>query len=129
MLRHPLDEDRLLCFRSTSAPARSSSGKARGKTNRNGMRTTLGRLKAVAVARSRSFACSQHSGAVNRQRPAAADSSGQLAAHVAALRRSPRTRSLDLLIAATADAHGATLYTRNKKDFEGLEGFLRVVRA
>ncbi len=60
---------------------------------------------------------------------AVADSYGQLAAHVAASGRSPRARSMDLLIAATAHAHGATLYTRNESDFDGLEDFLRVARA
>lgn len=60
---------------------------------------------------------------------AVTESYGQLAAHVAALGRSPRARSLDLLIAATAHAHDATLYTRNEKDFDGLEGFVRVARA
>lgn len=60
---------------------------------------------------------------------AVAESYGQLAAHVAALGRSPRARSLDLLIAATAHAHDATLYTRNEEDFDGLEGFIRVARA
>ncbi len=60
---------------------------------------------------------------------AVADSYGQLAAHVAALGRQPRARAMDLLIAATAHAHGACLYTRNVDDFTGLEQFLSVVRA
>jgi predicted nucleic acid-binding protein len=56
-----------------------------------------------------------------------ADSYGQLAAQVAAIGRQPRTRSMDLLIAATAHAHGATLYTRNAKDFHGLESLVEVI--
>jgi predicted nucleic acid-binding protein len=34
---------------------------------------------------------------------------------------------MDLLIAATAHAHGATLYTRNAGDLVGLESLLEVV--
>jgi predicted nucleic acid-binding protein len=60
---------------------------------------------------------------------AVADSYGELAAHVAALGRQPRARTMDLLIAATAHAHGATLYTRNIDDFRGLETFIAVVHA
>lgn len=60
---------------------------------------------------------------------AVADSYGQIAAHVAASGRQPRARTMDLLIAATAHAHGAVLYTRNADDFRGLESFLTVVPA
>ncbi|MBK5217001.1 MAG: PIN domain-containing protein, partial [Propionibacteriales bacterium] len=38
---------------------------------------------------------------------------GRLAAAVVAAGRQPRARAMDLLIAATASAHGARLYTRN----------------
>lgn len=41
--------------------------------------------------------------------------------------RKPRRRVADLLIAATAAAHGLPLYTRNPKDFHGLEGLVNVV--
>jgi hypothetical protein len=41
--------------------------------------------------------------------------------------RSSRSRLADLLIAATAVAEGLDLYTRNPKDFAGLESFLIVV--
>lgn len=58
---------------------------------------------------------------------AVADSYGQIAAHVAASGRQPRARTMDLLIAATAHVHGATLYTRNTDDFSGLESFITVV--
>lgn len=42
--------------------------------------------------------------------------------------RSSRTRVADLLIAATAVAHGLDLYTRNPEDFLGLEHVVTVVR-
>jgi toxin FitB len=51
---------------------------------------------------------------------AVAASYGQLAAAVAAAGRQPRARTMDLLIAATAHAHGARLYTRNAVDLVGL---------
>lgn len=57
---------------------------------------------------------------------AVADSYGQLAAHVAAAGRQPRARTMDLLLAATAHAHGAVLFTRNADDFTGLDAFLDV---
>ena len=41
--------------------------------------------------------------------------------------RQPRARSMDLLIAATAHAHSARLYTRNAGDFDGLNDLLEVV--
>ena len=41
--------------------------------------------------------------------------------------RTGRTRLADLLIAATAAAHGLPLYTRNPGDFTGLDGIVRVV--
>ena len=52
---------------------------------------------------------------------------GRLAAAVVEAGRKPRGRVMDLLIAATAVAHDATLYTRNPDDFRGLEPFLPVV--
>jgi predicted nucleic acid-binding protein len=52
---------------------------------------------------------------------------GELAAAVAATGRQPRARVMDLLIAATARAHNARLYTRNAKDLRGLDGFLEIV--
>lgn len=45
----------------------------------------------------------------------------ELAAAVRTVGRRPRPRSLDLLIAATAYAHDAALYTRNPSDLVGLE--------
>jgi len=52
---------------------------------------------------------------------------GRLAAATVELGRQPRQRSLDLLITATAMAHGASLITRNARDFAGLSGFVAVV--
>lgn len=56
-----------------------------------------------------------------------ADSYGRLAARVVEVGRQPRARVMDLLIAATAHAHGAAVYTRNAADFVGLEDLVRVV--
>lgn len=59
---------------------------------------------------------------------AVAASYGRIAAAVVAAGRRPRARTTDLLIAATAHAHSARLYTRNGDDFVGLEGLVEVVR-
>ena len=56
-----------------------------------------------------------------------AASYGLLAAAVVAMGRQPRARVMDLLIAATAHAHGAKLYTRNAADLVGLEHLLDIV--
>lgn len=56
-----------------------------------------------------------------------AASYGQLAASVVAAGRRPRARAMDLLIAATAHAHGARLYTRNAADFRGIEDIVEVI--
>jgi predicted nucleic acid-binding protein len=55
-----------------------------------------------------------------------ADSYAELAARVVKVGRQPRARVMDLLIAATAHAHGATVYTRNTADFVGLEDLVDV---
>lgn len=52
---------------------------------------------------------------------------GQLAAAVVASGRQPRARVMDLLIAATAAAHRAVLYTRNADDLKGLDHLVDVV--
>lgn len=52
---------------------------------------------------------------------------GRLAGAVVTAGRQPRSRSLDLLIAATAVAHGARLCTRNPGDLVGLEDHLEVL--
>lgn len=58
---------------------------------------------------------------------AVAASYGQVAAAVAATGRQPRARTMDLLIAATAHAHSARLYTRNPDDFAGLDGLVEIL--
>jgi len=57
-----------------------------------------------------------------------ADHYAELAALVRSRGRQPRARQFDLLIAATAVAHDATLLTHNLADFAGLESFVRVER-
>ena len=52
---------------------------------------------------------------------------GQLAAAVVASGRQPRSRVMDLLIAATALAHDARLYTRNASDLIGIEHLVEIV--
>jgi predicted nucleic acid-binding protein len=59
---------------------------------------------------------------------AVAESYGRLAARVVRVGRQPRARAMDLLIAATAHAHGADLYTRNTGDLAGLEDLIQIVR-
>jgi hypothetical protein len=56
-----------------------------------------------------------------------AASYGQLAAAVAASGRQARGRVVDLLVAATAHAHSARLYTRNADDLAGLGDLIEVV--
>jgi hypothetical protein len=58
---------------------------------------------------------------------AVAISYGRLAAAVAAAGRQPRARAMDLLIAATAHAHGARLYTRNADGLAGVEDLVEIV--
>lgn len=57
---------------------------------------------------------------------AVADSYAQLAAQVTRIGRQPRARAMDLLIAATAHAHNATIYTRNASDLVGLEDMISI---
>jgi predicted nucleic acid-binding protein len=69
-----------------------------------------------------------HFGVLVTQEPAVrAESYGQLAAAVLAAGRRPRPRVMDLLIAATAHAHDARLYTRNATDLVGADELLEVV--
>jgi toxin FitB len=58
---------------------------------------------------------------------AVAASYGQLAAAVVEIGRQPRARTMDLLIAATAHAHDAKVYTRNARDFAGLEDLIEII--
>jgi predicted nucleic acid-binding protein len=57
-----------------------------------------------------------------------ARSYGRLAAAVARTGRTPRPRVAELLIAATAHAHDARLYTRNVADLRGLEKLLDIAK-
>ncbi len=57
----------------------------------------------------------------------AARAYGRVFAATRATGRSSRARLTDLLIAATAAAHGLPLYTRNPGDFIGLDGIVQVV--
>lgn len=52
---------------------------------------------------------------------------GRIAAAVVDAGTQPRLRVMDLLIAATAHAHGAQLYTRKVRDFAGLEALVNVI--
>jgi predicted nucleic acid-binding protein len=58
---------------------------------------------------------------------AVAISYGRLASAVVDAGRQPRRRAMDLLIAATAHAHGARLYTRNPADFTGVDTLVDIV--
>lgn len=58
---------------------------------------------------------------------AVATSYGQLAAAVVSAGRKPRSRVMDLLIAATAHVHSARLYTRNADDFAGVGHLVEIV--
>jgi hypothetical protein len=51
---------------------------------------------------------------------------GTVAGIVRAIGRQPRSRTMDLLIAATALAHGLPLFTRNAADFTGLQALIEV---
>lgn len=52
---------------------------------------------------------------------------GIVAAAVVAAGQQPRARSMNLLIAATAHAHSARLYTRNASDLVGLDDLVDVI--
>lgn len=56
-----------------------------------------------------------------------ATSYGRLAAAVVRYGRQPRSRAFDLLIAATAHAHDARLYTRNAGDLAGIGDLVEIV--
>ncbi|SNQ46153.1 Ribonuclease VapC5 [Frankia canadensis] len=58
---------------------------------------------------------------------AVADSYGRLAARVVEVGRQPRARTMDLLIAATAHAHEASIYTRNAAGLTGLEDLIDII--
>ena len=56
-----------------------------------------------------------------------AASYGEIAAAVLEAGRQPRARTMDLLIAATAHAHSARLYTRNPGDLVGLDNHVEII--
>ena len=56
-----------------------------------------------------------------------AASYGRIAAAVVEAGHQPRARTMDLLIAATAHAHSARVYTRNPSDFVGADDLVEVV--
>ncbi len=58
---------------------------------------------------------------------AVAASYGRLAAAVVDAGCQPRARTMDLIIAATAHAHSARLYTRNASDFVGADTLVDIV--
>jgi predicted nucleic acid-binding protein len=58
--------------------------------------------------------------------PSVARAYGTVAHVVKAIGRQPRSRTMDLLIAATALAHDMPLYTRNAKDLVGLQSLIDV---
>jgi len=60
---------------------------------------------------------------------AVAASYGELAAATHRAGRKATARSLDLMIAATAHAHGARLVTANIQDVEHLNGLLEIIEA
>jgi predicted nucleic acid-binding protein len=57
----------------------------------------------------------------------AARSYGQIVAAVSETGRSHRRRVADMLIAATAHANGLPLYTRNPRDFAGLNDLVEIM--
>jgi len=52
---------------------------------------------------------------------------GTLVALTIATSRNPRPRRIDLMIAATAAAHGLPLFTRNPDDFRGLDAAVTII--
>lgn len=55
-----------------------------------------------------------------------AESYGLLASRVVKASRQARARVVDLLIAATAHAYGAALYTRNAEGLRGLDDLIQI---
>lgn len=52
---------------------------------------------------------------------------GTLVALTIAASRNPHPRRIDLMIAATAAAHGLPLFTRNPDDFRGLDAAVTII--
>jgi toxin FitB len=84
---------------------------------------------AVRAERLRRLSIIQHSFDALPLDELVAASYGIIATAVAAAGRQPRARVMDLLIAATAHAHGARLYTRNPTDLIGTEHLIDIATA
>jgi len=87
----------------------------------------VARESSVRAERLRRLSVLQHQFDALPVDEAVAASFGQLAAAVVEAGRKPRARTMDLLIAATAHAHAARLYTRNATDFAGADSLVEVV--
>lgn len=87
----------------------------------------VARDAAVRAERLRRLSVLQHQFDALPVDEAVAASYGRLAAAVVAAGRRPRARAMDLLIAATAHAHSARLYTRNADDLRGVDELVEVV--
>jgi toxin FitB len=81
----------------------------------------------IRAARLRRLSDLQHQFTALPINDAVAASYGELSAAVVASGRQPRSRVMDLLIAATAHAHGARLYTKNASDLVGIETLVEIV--
>lgn len=82
--------------------------------------------EAMRAERLRRLALVEHLFAALPVDATVARSYGQLASTLARAGRRPRGRVMDLLIAATAYAHEAVLYTRNAEDLRGIEGLVEI---
>lgn len=82
------------------------------------------------IKRARRMAVLQHAEATFDVLPYDAEAArflGQICAAVYAMGRQPRSRMVDLMIAATAAANQLPLFTANPKDFAGLDDLVEVV--
>lgn len=89
-------------------------GAAIGELERRRRRSHLAQVEATVESLSFDLACARAYGVVCE----AVERAG----------RKPRdSRAVDLMIAATALAHGLPLYTLNPRDLRGLEGLIEIV--
>lgn len=87
-------------------------------------------LPDASVVRSERLALLQQAEAEFDPVPYTADAArmyGRMSAAVSALGRSPRARTADLMIAATAATERLALYTTNPDDYRGLEPLVDIV--
>ena len=95
-----------------------------------GVHHVLTDLPDGSVVRSERLALLQQAEAEYDPVPYTADAArmyGRMSAAVSALGRSPRTRTADLMIAATAATEGLTLYTTNPDDYRGLDSLVDII--